>query len=253
MGPFVCSCSQRSYTEVKDHQRSSCKMGSKYNIHFIWKVEVRLEPNWVYWYNVRIFTCTRGQRSQIKVKGHVRSTCKIAWKCKIWLTYLFIIFTWKIIVKKHIVHVLLSHWLVIAQAENHETPSDDLYGTAVLIFCCWDILKFDLRWSLTLTYDLWPCQQVKFPMLHLWPKFCFNFSNKAKFHISSRLRHSVIQQRSHKTLCCAVGDNRVGDNSKTRSKLLINIHHYGNFCEQFLHNMNKKKLMRFHFLTYAEF
>ena len=28
------------------------------------------------------FICSCGQRSQIKVKGHQRSTCKITWKCK---------------------------------------------------------------------------------------------------------------------------------------------------------------------------
>ena len=28
------------------------------------------------------FICSCGQRSQIKVKGHLRSTCKIIWKCK---------------------------------------------------------------------------------------------------------------------------------------------------------------------------
>ena len=82
MGPFVCSCGQRSYTKVKRHQRSSCKMGSKCKIYLIWKVQVRLEPNLVYCYNVRTFTCLWGQRSQMKVKGHVMSICKIVWKCK---------------------------------------------------------------------------------------------------------------------------------------------------------------------------
>ena len=84
MGPFVCSCSQRSYIKVKGHQRSSYKMGWKCKIHLIWKVEVRLEPNLVYWYKVGTFTLSWGQRSQMKVKGHVRSICKIVWKCKIW-------------------------------------------------------------------------------------------------------------------------------------------------------------------------
>ena len=36
------------------------------------------------------------------------------------------------------------------------------------------ILKFDLRWPLTLMCVLSPCQQVKVPMLHLWPKFDSN-------------------------------------------------------------------------------
>ena len=49
------------------------------------KLEVRLEPNLVYWYNVGTFTCLWGHRSQMKVKGHVRSICRRAWKYKIWL------------------------------------------------------------------------------------------------------------------------------------------------------------------------
>ena len=95
MGPFVFSCGQRSYIRVKGHQRSSCKMGSKCTIgskckiHLIWKVEIRLEPKLVYWYNLGTFKCSWGQRSWIKVKGHVRLTCKIAWKCKIWLFCIF--------------------------------------------------------------------------------------------------------------------------------------------------------------------
>ena len=35
-----------------------------------------------YWYNMETFICSCGQRSQIKVKGHLRSTCKITWKSK---------------------------------------------------------------------------------------------------------------------------------------------------------------------------
>ena len=85
MEPLVCSWGQMSYNKVKGHQRSSCKMGSKYRIHLIWKVEVWLEPNLVYWYNVGTFTSSWDQRSQMKVEGNVRSICKIAWKCQIWL------------------------------------------------------------------------------------------------------------------------------------------------------------------------
>ena len=85
MGTFICSCSQRSYTKVKDHLRSTCKIGWKCENGLIWKVEVRFEPNLVYWYNMETFICSCSQRSQIKVKGHLRSTCKITWKCKFWL------------------------------------------------------------------------------------------------------------------------------------------------------------------------
>ena len=33
------------------------------------------------------------------------------------------------------------------------------------------ILQLDLRWPLTLIYDLWPHQQMRVPMLHLWLNF----------------------------------------------------------------------------------
>ena len=79
---FICSCSQRSCTKVKDHLRSSCKIGWKCENGLIWKVEVRFEPNVVYWYIMETFLCSCGQMSQIKVNGHLRSTCKITWKCK---------------------------------------------------------------------------------------------------------------------------------------------------------------------------
>ena len=36
------------------------------------------------------------------------------------------------------------------------------------------ILQLDLRWPLTLICDLWPHQQMRFPMLHLWPNFGWN-------------------------------------------------------------------------------
>ena len=39
----------------------------------------------VYWYKVGTFTCSWGQRSQVKIKGPVRSISKIVWKCKFWL------------------------------------------------------------------------------------------------------------------------------------------------------------------------
>ena len=36
------------------------------------------------------------------------------------------------------------------------------------------ILQLDLRWPVTLICDLWPCQQIRVPMLHLWPNFGWN-------------------------------------------------------------------------------
>ena len=68
---------------TKDHQRSSCKICSKCKFPSFKKLVVWLELNLVYWYTVRTFTCSLGQSSQVKVKGLVRSICKIAWKSKI--------------------------------------------------------------------------------------------------------------------------------------------------------------------------
>ena len=79
MWTFICSCSQRSCTKVNCHLRSCCKKGWKCENGLIWKVEVRFEPNLVYWYNMKTFICLCVHRSQIKVKGHLRSTCKITW------------------------------------------------------------------------------------------------------------------------------------------------------------------------------
>ena len=36
------------------------------------------------------------------------------------------------------------------------------------------ISQLDCRWPLTLVYDLWPHQQMRVPMLHLWVKFGSN-------------------------------------------------------------------------------
>ena len=72
---------QRSHIKVKGHLRSSCKIGWKCESDLIWKVEVRLEPNLVYWYNMGPIVCSCSQRSQMKVKSPVRPMCKISWKC----------------------------------------------------------------------------------------------------------------------------------------------------------------------------
>ena len=46
------------------------------------------------------------------------------------------------------------------------------------------ILQLDLRWPLTLIYDLWPHQQMRVPMLHLWPNFGWNSSK----HVEDRAK-----------------------------------------------------------------
>ena len=46
------------------------------------------------------------------------------------------------------------------------------------------ILQLDLRWPLTLIYDLWPHQQMRVLMLHLWPKFGWNPSK----HVEDRAK-----------------------------------------------------------------
>ena len=43
-------------------------------ISCVLSVEVWLKPNLLYCYNIGIYTCTWGQRSQTKVKSYVRST-----------------------------------------------------------------------------------------------------------------------------------------------------------------------------------
>ena len=72
----------KGHIKVKGHLRSSCKIGWKCESGLIWKVEVQLELNLVYWYNVGTFTCSCSQRSYAKVKGHLRSSCKMGWKCE---------------------------------------------------------------------------------------------------------------------------------------------------------------------------
>ena len=55
---YVRSCGQRSYTKVKGNQGSSCKIGSKWKIHLIWKVDARLELNLgllIKWRNLHMF------------------------------------------------------------------------------------------------------------------------------------------------------------------------------------------------------
>ena len=82
MGTLICWWGQRLHIKVKGHLRSSCKIGWKCENGLIWKVEVRLEPNLVYWQSMGTFICSCGQRSYTKVKGHLRSSCKIGWKCE---------------------------------------------------------------------------------------------------------------------------------------------------------------------------
>ena len=46
------------------------------------------------------------------------------------------------------------------------------------------ILQLDLRWPLTLICDLWLHQQMRVPMLHLWPNFGWNPSK----HVEGRVK-----------------------------------------------------------------
>ena len=72
----------KGHIKVKGHLRSSCMIGWKCENGLIWKVEVWFEPNLVYWYNMWSFICSCSQRSCTKVKGHLRLSCKIDWKCE---------------------------------------------------------------------------------------------------------------------------------------------------------------------------
>ena len=58
-------------------KRLKCEYG------LIWKGEVKLELNLVYWYNMGSFVCLCCQRSRAKVKGHQKSTFEIGPKWKI--------------------------------------------------------------------------------------------------------------------------------------------------------------------------
>ena len=73
--------------EVRGHiSRSKVIWGQyvKCENGLIWKVEVWFDPNsnLVYWYNMWPFICSCSQRSCTKVKGHLRSSFKIGWKCE---------------------------------------------------------------------------------------------------------------------------------------------------------------------------
>ena len=72
---------QRSYTKVKGHLRSSCRIGWKCESGLIWKVEVRLEPNLVCWYNMGTFKCSCGQRSY---QGQRSSEVKLQDRLNMW-------------------------------------------------------------------------------------------------------------------------------------------------------------------------
>ena len=82
METLICWWGQRSYIKVKGHLRSSCKIGWKCENGLIFKVEVQFESNLVYWYNIWTFICSCSQRSCTKIIGHLRSSCKIGWKCE---------------------------------------------------------------------------------------------------------------------------------------------------------------------------
>ena len=77
MGTLICWWGQRLHIKVKGHQRSSCKVGWKCESGLIWKVEVWLEPNLVYRYNMGTFIYSCSQRSYTKVRGHLRWSCKL--------------------------------------------------------------------------------------------------------------------------------------------------------------------------------
>ena len=57
------------------------------------------------------------------------------------------------------------------------------------------ILKLDLRWPLTLICDLWPHQQIRVPMLHLWPNFGWNPSK----HVEVRAKCNTFSQQTTTT------------------------------------------------------
>ena len=92
----------------------------------IWKVEVRLEPNLVYWYNMGTFIRSWGQRSYTKVKGHLRSSCMIGWKCENGLI-------WKVEVwfEQNLVYWYNRNLHMFMWSKGHKSRSKVIWGQLV--------------------------------------------------------------------------------------------------------------------------
>ena len=73
-----------------------------------------------------------------------------------------------------------SHILSI----NQVWFKSDINFSNEAIFTFSAYLKLDFRWPLTLIYNLWPHQQMRVPMLHLWPNFARNPSK----HVEDRAK-----------------------------------------------------------------
>ena len=71
MGTFIYWWGQSLHIKVKGHLRLSCKIGWKCKSGLIWKVEVQLEPNLVYWYHME-------GENLLTIKGHIPRS-KIIW------------------------------------------------------------------------------------------------------------------------------------------------------------------------------
>ena len=68
------------------------------------------------------------------------------------------------------------------------------------------ILLLHLRWPLTLICDLWSYQQMRIPMLHLWPNFGWNPSKHVKVEPNVSLFSQQQQRQWSKWSLCVFLD-----------------------------------------------
>ena len=68
------------------------------------------------------------------------------------------------------------------------------------------IFQLDLRWPLTLICDLWPHQQMRVSVLHLWPNFGWNPSKhvevRACFHNRQQQATTIVAKAIPMCLSC---------------------------------------------------
>ena len=113
----------KGHIKVKGHLRSSWSWNCESEL--IWKIEVQLEPNLVYWWYVGPFLCLCSQRSHIKVKCPLRSNYNISWNCESGLI-------WKIEVWLEPILVYCNVGPFVCLCKGHITRSKIIRGQAVL-------------------------------------------------------------------------------------------------------------------------
>ena len=141
MGAFICSCSQRSYTRSKVIWGQDVRLAEnvkytlfeklKSNWNQTWFIDIMWEPSYVH--------DIRGHIP--RSKGHLRSSCKIGWKCKIYLI-------WKIDVRlePNLIFDIMWEPSYVHEVRGHIPRSKVIWDQIVrLKIWNWSHLK---RWSL---------------------------------------------------------------------------------------------------------